>query len=214
MSSVPFVLPRAGLAIPPGWPPDVAPNEIIYASHINLIRDSVALWPGDVDAQNHWLRNVKLENVTGVMVDPTTQPGDIVVRGAAAVAALPVGAAGQVLTADPALPGKLKWATPIGAVASVFGRAGAVVATAGDYTAAMVTNALSDQGAYANPPWLTSLAWGKITGAPATFPPAAHTHDAGDVISGRFASARLGTGIADTTVFLRGDGVWAQPAGG
>jgi len=212
---VPFRLPRVGVqALPAGWPPDVAPNEIIYASQINRIRDSVALWPGDVDAQNHHLRNVILDNPQGVMVDPTTAAGDIVVRGAAAIAALPVGTAGQVLTADPALGGKLKWATPVGQVASVFGRTGAVVPAAGDYTAAQVTGAVDQGGSYANPAWITALGWSKITGAPATFPPAAHTHDASEIVSGRMASARLGTGIADATVYLRGDGVWAAPAGG
>lgn len=53
------------------------------------------------------------------------------------------------------------------AVPSVFGRTGAVVAAAGDYTAAQVTNAVSAIGSYANPGWLASLAWSKITGAPA-----------------------------------------------
>jgi hypothetical protein len=59
--------------------------------------------------------------------------------------------------------------TPIGtgAVASVFGRTGAVVATAGDYTAALVTNSVSTLGSYADPAWITSLAYAKITGAPA-----------------------------------------------
>jgi hypothetical protein len=52
-------------------------------------------------------------------------------------------------------------------VTSVFGRIGAITATAGDYTAAQVTNAVSTAGSYANPSWLSSLAWGKITGAPA-----------------------------------------------
>jgi hypothetical protein len=51
-------------------------------------------------------------------------------------------------------------------VSSVFGRIGAVVAVTGDYTAAQVTNAVSTIGSYADPAWLTSLAWGKITGAP------------------------------------------------
>lgn len=54
-----------------------------------------------------------------------------------------------------------------GAVASVFGRTGAVVAASGDYTAAQVTNAVSTAGSYADPAWITSLAWSKISGAPA-----------------------------------------------
>lgn len=56
----PFILPRAGitpLTAPPGFPPDVAPNQIIYASHINAIRDSVAVWPGNVDGNTKNLVN-------------------------------------------------------------------------------------------------------------------------------------------------------------
>jgi hypothetical protein len=64
VTEVPFQLgtPRAA---PAGFPPDVAPNGIVYAAHINAIRDSVAKWPGDVDGQGHILRNVTLVNVTG-----------------------------------------------------------------------------------------------------------------------------------------------------
>lgn len=54
-----------------------------------------------------------------------------------------------------------------GAVSSVFTRTGAVVAATGDYTAAQVTNAVSTTGSYPDPGWITSLSWGKITGAPA-----------------------------------------------
>jgi len=36
----------------------------------------------------------------------------------------------------------------------------------GDYTAAQVTNAVDVTQSYANPPWLASLAYGKLTGAP------------------------------------------------
>ncbi|MDQ3657718.1 MAG: 6-bladed beta-propeller [Chloroflexota bacterium] len=41
-----------------------------------------------------------------------------------------------------------------------------------------------------------------------------HTHAAADVTSGVVATARLGTGVADLTTFLRGDQTWATPSGG
>jgi hypothetical protein len=53
-------------------------------------------------------------------------------------------------------------------VRSVFGRTGVVVAQGGDYSAAQITNAVDATSTYANPSWITSLAWAKITGAPAT----------------------------------------------
>ena len=53
-----------------------------------------------------------------------------------------------------------------GAVSSVFGRTGAVVAVAGDYTAALVTNAVDQTQNYANPPWISSLPWSKVSSVP------------------------------------------------
>src|SRR5262249_972813 len=55
-----------------------------------------------------------------------------------------------------------------GAVTSVFGRTGVVAAQTGDYTAAQVTNSVSTAGSYADPSWITSLVWSKISSTPTT----------------------------------------------
>jgi hypothetical protein len=64
-------------------------------------------------------------------------------------------------------------------------------------------------GSYSNPTWITSLAWLKLSGVPTTFAPSAHTHAAADIVSGVIAQARLGSGTASATTFLRGDQTWA-----
>src|SRR5215471_11217501 len=116
-----------------------------------------------------WITSIAWAKVTGApafFIDPTVAKGDILVRTASVLGRFGVGTDGQVLMADSTQSSGVKWATPVGAVSSVFGRTGAVVAVNGDYTAAMVTNAVDSSASYANPAWITSLAWSKITGAP------------------------------------------------
>ena len=102
------------------------------------------------------------------MVDPTTTKGDVIVRGSSITSRLAVGADGQVLTADSTQSLGVKWgaASGGGAVVSVFGRTGPVVAATGDYSASQVTNAVDRSQTYSDPMWLTGLNWSKILSAP------------------------------------------------
>jgi hypothetical protein len=93
---------------------------------------------GAIVAANH---DYNVSQIDGALADPTQNKGDLIVRGSA-VTNLVVGSDGQVLTADSTTALGVKWAAPVGQVTSVFGRTGAVVAAAGDYTAAQVTGAV------------------------------------------------------------------------
>lgn len=44
--------------------------------------------------------------------------------------------------------------------------------------------------------------------------PSSHNHSSSDIMSGTIATARLGSGTADSTKFLRGDQTWADTIGG
>ena len=161
------------LPVTPVIPPTVASGDVITSLHENLTVAAL----GDLWTNEQWLAAQSLS-------DPTSAKGDLLARDASALARLAVGTAGQVLTVDAAAPLGVKWAAPAGAVASVFGRTGVVVAVAGDYTAALVTNAVSTLGSYADPGWITSLAYAKITGAPAAGVPTSRQVIAGTGLAG------------------------------
>lgn len=93
-----------------------------------------------------------------------------------------------------------------GAIISVFGRTGTVSAQSGDYSSFYPQ--LS--GSYADPSWITSLSWSKLTGVPSTFTPATHTHAQSEVtglitaLSGKEGTITAGT----SSQYYRGDKTW------
>jgi hypothetical protein len=76
--------------------------------------------------------------------------------------------------------------------------------------AGTVTNGVYTTGSYANPSWITSLAYSKLTGVPSTFTPSSHTHAISEVTglqtaldgkqaSGSYAALSHSHAISDVT---------------
>lgn len=75
----------------------------------------------------------------------------------------------SLVYADPPWISSLSWSkiiNPPPFMTSFNGRSGAVMPQTGDYTVAQVTNAVDKTAIYSDPPWINSLAWSKIVGAP------------------------------------------------
>lgn len=113
--------------------------------------------------------------------------GDVYYRNSAGLLTrLGIGSSGQVLGVSGGLPA---WqAAPGGAVSSVAGKTGAVTLDIADITSLSA-----------------SLSGKSDTG---------HAHSAGDITSGLMATARLGSGTANSSTYLRGDQTWQTIAAG
>lgn len=118
-----------------------------YVLLANGVRTPIAVDPiPDPPGPDDYVTRDEVEDMIaaagGSSLPPVTAKGQIyAAQAAGSVGLLTVGTNGQVLSADSAAATGLKWIDAAGgggAVASVFGRSGAVVAQAGDYTKSQV----------------------------------------------------------------------------
>jgi hypothetical protein len=96
---------------------------------------------------------------------------------------------------------------------------GSYAAASHTHTAGQVSGlaTVATTGAYADlsgKPTLFSGSYADLTSVPSTFTPTIHAHSAADITSGTIATARLASGTAGSTTYLRGDQTWATVAAG
>jgi hypothetical protein len=123
-----------------------------------------------------------VQSVFGRAGNVTALQGDYAAFYAPKAAGVPLdGSVGMVLAKKSSVDYDLEWKAIASApVLSVFGRTGDIFAAQDDYSFAQLSGkpttlagygiidpVVLTSGSYANPAWITSLAWAKITGAPA-----------------------------------------------
>lgn len=155
---------------------------------------------------------------------PLDVTGDVNVSGVYRIAGNQIAAANVVNAVDstqtyanPAWITSLDWNKlfNIPVLVNTFnGRAGAVVAASGDYTAAQVTNAVSTLGSYANPAWLTAVPWSILSGSPSSAQiTAIQTPWLQDIAAATFRllnAGNVGVGSSLATAPMTGPGTYLQ----
>ena len=156
---------------------DFTTQDKLHSDDLNNVGNDLRQWGGNVNGGGNHLYNVILDNSSGggpgggLVFSVFGRHGDVVAVAGDYTAAQVANAVDKsVVYADPPWIGSLSYSKLIGVpaagVSSVFGRTGAVVGQTGDYSAAMVTNAVSTAYTYADPPWITSLSASKLIGVP------------------------------------------------
>lgn len=143
--------------------------------------------------------------------------GDLVFRGLAAWTRLPAGANGRVLTAHGAA--DLTWDVPL-----TYGDLSSNTALSVDSEVVLFSGITGKQVKRATGTGIALLTSGVLSLIAAPSGAIVGTTDvqtltnksisAAQLNSGTLGTARLGSGVADATKFLRGDSIWAVPAGG
>jgi hypothetical protein len=111
--------------------------------------------------------------------------------------------------ADPAWITSLAGSKVSGAITGNAATATALAANPADCTSGQYATTIAANGDLT----CAAVAYAQVSGTP-TLAAIATSGSASDLTTGTVPTARLGTGTASSTTFLRGDGSWATPAGG